>query len=139
LSGQAGARYHLSKEEIQILKTAALIHDMPHCFYWDKEKSKYRTDYEHAQKNGEAIYDIARSLITDQEKLTLLAAAVFFHMGIWGDKYNEQYGLYSDIFENGVELRNHPIVLAVQESDFYSTRRFINVVLTEEESQDDFR
>jgi len=130
LASQAGRRYELNTKDMEILKTACLLHDIPYCFYYDEKESRYRTDPEHAQKSAEAIALVADRILTpENESLTLkkLVASVYFHMGIWA-KYNPESNLYKEL----LEFKNHPLVLATQECDFYCSRRFIDIELEEE-------
>lgn len=111
-SKEAAQRYDIKNYEYEVLRTACLIHDLPYCFHWDDKKQRYRTDPLHPFKNA-----VFCSQICDNK---LLLSAIYFHMGIWGQYESKEAKQISLI-----EYQNHPVVLATQESDYYSSRRLI--------------
>lgn len=112
------SRYDISGYDYEILKTACLIHDLPYSIYWNKAEERYRTNYEHPFLN-------ARYLITITSEM-LLVAAIYYHMGRWADYdcVNAKKIAYLDDIKS---LKYHPVVLATQEADYYSSRRDIIV------------
>ena len=115
LADQAAERYEIKEYEYELLKTACLIHDMPFCFNWDNDKKCYRTDRLHPFKNA----FFCSKHCTDM----ILVSAIYFHMGIWADYKSEEAKILSLD-----KYKDHPVVRATQECDFYSSRRMILVL-----------
>ena len=115
LADQAAERHEIKDYEFELLKTACLIHDMPFCFYWDGVQQRYRTDQLHPFKNAFFCSLHCKDMI--------LVSAIYFHMGIWANyKSDEAKKLSLN------KYKDHPVVRATQECDFYSSRRMILVL-----------
>ena len=117
LAEQSAKRYEIKGEEYEILRTACLIHDLPYSIYYDKELERYKTNYDHPFLNA---YYLAG--VTDNR---LLIASVYYHMGIWAN-YDSDIAHKLDFLELQ-EFKNHLVVLATQEADYYASRRDITV------------
>ncbi len=112
LADEAVERYGIKEYEYEVLKSACLIHDMPFCFYWDKEQNRYRTDPLHPFRNS--------FFCSKHCSDSILVSAIYYHMGRWSNYESEEAKKLS--LER---YKEHPVVMATQECDFYSSRRMI--------------
>lgn len=116
---EAARRYDLKGLELDIVKAACLIHDFPHRY--EKNGKGVKTDYTHPFKNAYEIWKRYHNPL-----LLPLIGAIFYHMGRWADYSCTEAKILRDLV---FRLSKHPIILAVQEADYYSSRRFISIGL----------
>lgn len=147
LCEQSARRYGLETNELlmDIVRASCLIHDMPFCFYWCSNQNKYRTNYQHANKNANFIYEYCEKEYGEDvsiwpSSMYMIIHAVYFHMGKWGYYKLDEYEHIEDIrnwlfqsnfIDEDFDIGNyyHEIISSVQEADFYASRRMINIDL----------
>ena len=126
MSKEAANKYGFEKDErqVDILTTAALVHDAPFKYMFNNEKGKFTTDPDHATKNAMFLEETLNCSQYDNmpiEDKKLLIAAVGYHMGRWG--YFDNYAITNEL----KHLESHPVVLALHEIDYYSSRNRVMV------------
>jgi hypothetical protein len=112
---------HLNDYDIEIVKLAAMLHDLPYRAKWDIKESKHHTDKLHPFKNAIYLMDTKRYGIVDVPIEYI--GAIFFHMGRWADYSHSLARSLSDkMWPIMVEPVSRQIIAAVEEADYYSTR-----------------
>jgi len=114
--------YNFGENNTNLLRTAVLIHDLPHCFRWSDEHQKLKTIPDHASLCAQELELVLESINISNESKEVLVAMVAYHMSRWG-KYED----HKDFFKNYKHLKDHPLVRATQDVDYYSSRRIVAV------------
>ena len=135
LAKQAARRYEMDELDTEILKTACLIHDLPFRYFRIPNKAG-STDKLHPFKNANYLIDKfqPKKGSEDWYWFPKLVAAVYYHMGIWADyKSKEALKNIEFVFRyNGNLSKKGHVTLATQECDYYSSRKFVQIELDEE-------
>lgn len=125
MSQEAARRYSSLDLDRDIIKAAALIHDIPFKFKDDENGNKV-TCWLHPFRNAKHI--IMRCTMLPDNIVRQLAAGVFFHMGRWA---NYQSPESMEVWDLVSMYRESSIVKSVQESDYYVSRRFNHLNIDE--------
>lgn len=119
-----GYEYGLEKSPLELkfvdsTITASLLHDCPYRLIQDN--GKYFTDSDHAVKNAKYIESVMQEMKFNKKDTDLISASVGFHMGIWDMHIDKSW------LEKFKNFRKNPMIQIVQEADYYSTRRNMNI------------